>query len=65
MKFRRVSTLVPISREKSRSASSASSLRTRSSTRRCGSMVVSHNWSAFISPRPLKRFISTPLEPSC
>ena len=32
--------------------------------RRSGSMVVSHNSSGFISPRPLNRLTSTPLRPS-
>ena len=36
-----------------RSASIASSICTRSRRRTVGSIVVSHNWAGFISPRPL------------
>src|SRR5579871_5212979 len=55
MKMRRGSTASPISIENTSSARCASSTSTRTSSRFAGSIVVSHSWSAFISPRPLKR----------
>jgi transposase InsO family protein len=53
MKFLRGSTSSPISIVKTRSASMASSICTLSRRRTVGSIVVSHNWLGFISPRPL------------
>jgi type I restriction enzyme S subunit len=53
IKSRRGSTSSPISMVKTRSASMASSICTRSRRRTVGSMVVSHSWAGFISPRPL------------
>jgi hypothetical protein len=53
MKSRRGSTSSPMSMVNTRSASMASSICTRSRRRTVGSMVVSHSWAGFISPRPL------------
>lgn len=53
MNSRRGGTSSPISIEKMRSASAALSIVTWRRMRVCGFMVVSHNCSAFISPRPL------------
>ena len=55
MKSRRGSTRSPISIEKISSAAAASSIETRCRIRFSGFMVVSHSWSGFISPSPLKR----------
>jgi hypothetical protein len=55
MKSRRGSTRSPISVLKISSASAASPTDTCSRVRVSGFMVVSHSWSAFISPNPLKR----------
>src|ERR671933_632739 len=60
MNRRRYSTTSPISFEKSISASAASSIETCCSVRVSGSIVVSRNCSAFISPRPLNRLRPTP-----
>src|SRR3712207_6660231 len=61
MNSRRGSTWSPMSIEKMRSASAASSTFTRASVRVDGFIVVSASWSAFISPSPLKRWTLTPL----
>ncbi|CFP65441.1 Uncharacterised protein [Bordetella pertussis] len=53
MNARRGSTSSPISVVKTSSAAMASSICTRSRRRTFGSIVVSHNCSGFISPRPL------------
>ena len=53
MNARRGSTCSPISVEKISSDVITSSICTRSSRRTCGSIVVSHSCSGFISPRPL------------
>src|SRR5690606_27397199 len=55
----RGSTLSPISVDTRRSALAASSMVTCSSVRVAGFIVVSHNCSGFISPRPLYRCSST------
>ena len=44
---------------KIRSASAPSSTSTWSRVRVAGSIVVTHSWSAFISPRPLNRWTLT------
>ena len=59
MKSLRGSTRSPISIVKMASASAASSTSARSSVRVSGFIVVSQSWSAFISPRPLKRWTVT------
>src|SRR4029079_3716853 len=61
MNSRRGSTLSPISIVNRRSAAAASSIVTCASVRVVGSIVVARSCSAFISPRPLKRCIFTPL----
>ena len=53
-------TASPISIEKTWSTALASSIVTSCSVRCSGSIVVSKSWSAFISPRPLKRCSGTP-----
>ena len=57
-------TLSPIRMVKVSSARMASSMFTRSMTRRAGSMVVSHSCTGSISPKPLYRWISTLPVPS-
>ena len=52
----RGATFSPMSIVKISSAAAAFSLSTRSSVRVSGFIVVSQSWSAFISPRPLKRW---------
>src|SRR5262249_13575845 len=59
MNFLRGSTSLPISFSKTSLTAAASSISTCSRVRVAGFMVVSQSWSAFISPRPLKRLTST------
>src|SRR4029453_19052905 len=63
MNLRRGSTWSPISVVNIRSASVWSSAFTCSRVRLAGSIVVSHNVSGFISPRPLYRFTARPRRP--
>src|SRR5947199_23666 len=64
MYCRRGSTASPMRIENRASAVAASSIVTCFKRRRAGSIVVSQSSSAFISPRPLYRWYTTPLSPS-
>ena len=64
MKSRRGSTWSPINTRKISSAAAASSIVTCNKRRASGFIVVDHNSSESISPRPLNRVIRIPFSPS-